>query len=182
MLHEVKFIEKHSHFYGGTNPTQIIIFSTPSPPAQRDVFTTKLYMDNELRLLSSQAWDQPCLFLLVEFCTCLATRPLEKKNSTASLIFNASLTWEIKPHFLSVTANVFFHKPCYGGQILGDVFPCLSAEPVGHWAGLWALWHTTWKAFQKSPTKTFAGLYYPKTYRLLLMYVSCKLTSYISMY
>lgn len=60
----------------------------------------------------------------------------QKKNSTASLVFNANLTWEIKPCILSLNACVFFHKPCYGGQVLGDVFPCLSEKPVGHWAGM----------------------------------------------
>ena len=157
MLHEVKFIEKHSHFYGSTNPTRIFFFPTLSPPAQRDVFTTKLYMDNELRLLSSQAWDRTYLFLHV-----LGNKAALKKNSTASLIFNASLTWEIKPHFLSLTANVFFHKPCYGGQILGDVFPCWSAEPVGHWAGLGHFGTQHGKPFRRVQQKHSQGCIIPK--------------------
>lgn len=88
--------------------------------------------------------NQPCVLQLAEFCTCLATRPIkEKKTPSARLIFNASLSGEIKL-FFSAHSVFFFHKPHYGGQISGDVFPCLSAEPFGHWA---ALWHTTWKGF-----------------------------------
>lgn len=82
-------------------------------------------------------FNQACVFLKLYSCTCLARPQVGKKILHQSITYCQSHLGKIKPYFLSLNIYVSFfsRKPCYGGQILGDIFPCLSAEAVGQGSG-----------------------------------------------
>lgn len=102
------------------------------------------HLNNSYRLVSllcsscAALRDQARVVLVVDFCTCLAW------EIKTRLLLTAGLSWEKSSLNIYVS---FFHKPCYGGQLLGDIFHvCLQLGRAQ------ALWHTAWKTFQKRPT------------------------------
>lgn len=85
----------------------------------------------------------------VIFLHVLGNQNTAKLNSTASLVFNANLTWEIKSFFFLTRLLCFFPTLLLWRSYIGwcfSMFVCRASWAPGR-AG--ALWHTTWKDLQK---------------------------------